>query len=75
MKKIAAVGLHQVTITLHCAAVASKECSVMKTKWDSAIQSLVLVRLGQELGTASELSQAIANAIDFVIGTIARLVG
>ena len=47
----------------------------MKTKWDSAIQSLVLVRLGQELGTASELSQAIANAIDFVIGTIARLVG
>ena len=47
----------------------------MKTRWDSAMQSLVLVRVGQELGTASELSQAIASAIDFVLGVVARFLG
>ena len=47
----------------------------MKARWDSVIQSLVLVRLGQELGTAGELSRAIANAIDSLLVTLARFLG
>jgi len=44
----------------------------MKRRWNAALQALVLVRLGQELGTDSELSQAVAHSIDFVLGTLAR---
>jgi len=44
----------------------------MKRFWNSALKSLLLVRLGQELGTSSELAQAVAHGIDFVLGTIAR---
>ena len=47
----------------------------MASRWNQAIRSLVLVRLGQELGTSSELAQTIAHSIDFVLGTIARLIG
>jgi hypothetical protein len=47
----------------------------MASKWNAAIRSLLLVRLGQELGTSSELAQTVAHSIDFVLGTIARLVG
>jgi hypothetical protein len=36
----------------------------MTRRWSAALQSLVLVRLGQELGTDSELAQAIAGGID-----------
>lgn len=39
----------------------------MKVTWNDAIRNLALVRLGQELGTDSELAQAIAHSIDFVI--------
>lgn len=44
----------------------------MKRRWDDLIQGLVLVRLGQQLGTDSELAQAVAHSIDFVVGTLAR---
>jgi len=44
----------------------------MKRRWNAALQSLVLVRLGQELGTDSSLAQTVAHAIDFVVGTLAR---
>ena len=47
----------------------------MKRFWNSALKSLLLVRLGQELGTASELAQAVAGGIDFALGTIARFCG
>ena len=44
----------------------------MQRRWNAALQSLVLVRLGQELGTDSSLAQTVAHAIDFVVGTLAR---
>jgi hypothetical protein len=44
----------------------------MKRYWNNALQSLVLVRMGQELGTDSDLAQAVAHSIDFVLGTLAR---
>jgi hypothetical protein len=44
----------------------------MKRRWNAALQSLVLVRLGQELGSDSSLAQNVAHSIDFVIGTLAR---
>ena len=44
----------------------------MKRRWNAALESLVLVRLGQELGTDSSLAQNVAHSIDFVIGTLAR---
>jgi hypothetical protein len=44
----------------------------MKRRWNSLIQSLVLIRFGQELGTDSEIAQAVAHSIDFVVSTLAR---
>ena len=44
----------------------------MRHNIDSLIHSLVLVRFGQELGTSSEMAQAIAHAIDFAVQVIAR---
>ena len=34
---------------------------------DRVIHSLVMVRLGQELGTSSEAAKAVAAAVDFLI--------
>ena len=45
----------------------------MKRNWNAAMQSLVLVRMGQELGTDSDLAQAVAHSIDFVLGTLSRI--
>ncbi len=50
----------------------AKEGHAMKRRWNAALQSLVLVRMGQELGTDSDLAQAVAHSIDFVLGTLAR---
>jgi hypothetical protein len=47
----------------------------MKRRINSLIQSLVMVRFGQELGTDSDLAQAVAHSIDFVLGTLARFLG
>jgi len=47
----------------------------MKRRLDAALQSLVLIRLGQELGTDSDIAQAVAHGIDFVLGTLARFLG
>jgi hypothetical protein len=47
----------------------------MKRYADKLIQSLVFVRLGQQLGTDSDLAQAVAHSIDFVLGTLARFLG
>lgn len=38
----------------------------MKIKWDDVVRSLVLVRLGQELGTDSQLSRAVFLAAEAV---------
>jgi len=34
---------------------------------DKLIHSLVCIRLGQELGTSSELAQAVAGAVELVL--------
>jgi len=47
----------------------------MQRYWNAALHSLLCVRLGQELGTSSDLAQAIAHSIDFVLGTLARFIG
>jgi hypothetical protein len=35
--------------------------------WDRLINSLLCVRLGQELGTSSDLAQAVAGAVELLI--------
>ena len=47
----------------------------MTRYWNTALHSLLCVRLGQELGTTSELAQAVAHSIDFVLGSLARFLG
>jgi hypothetical protein len=47
----------------------------MNRRWNSLIQSLVLVRFGQELGTDSEIAQAVARSIDLFVSTLARFLG
>jgi hypothetical protein len=44
----------------------------MKRYTDRLIQALVFVRLGQQLGTDSDLAQAVAHSIDFLVSTVAR---
>ena len=44
----------------------------MKRRINSLIQPLVLVRFGQELGTDSDIAQAVASAIDLLVSTVAR---
>jgi hypothetical protein len=43
--------------------------------WNSAFRSLLLVRLGQELGSDSDLAQTIAGGIDAAIKIIGHFVG
>jgi hypothetical protein len=38
----------------------------MKLDWDSVLRALVLVRLGQELGTDSQLARAVCVAAEVV---------
>lgn len=47
----------------------------MKANMDRVIQSLVCVRLGQELGTSSEAAQALAGAVDLLIRAVAAFFG
>lgn len=47
----------------------------MRKTWDRLIHSLLMVRLGQELGTDSELAQTIAGSIDTVIRVIGSFFG
>ena len=40
--------------------------------WNDAIRSLLLVRIGQELGTDSRLSRAVHDAIDAVLAILGQ---
>lgn len=40
--------------------------------WNDMIRALLLVRLGQELGTDSALSRALADAIDALLCIVGR---
>jgi len=44
----------------------------MKRHLDRIIHSLVMIRLGQELGTDSEIAQALASCIDVLAAALAR---
>jgi hypothetical protein len=48
---------------------------MQRLTWSRVIDSLVMVRLGQELGTSSELAQSIAGVIDAAIVVIGRFCG
>jgi len=45
----------------------------MDRRWNAAIQSLVLVKLGQELGTDSPAARAIHDLLDFLATFAAAL--
>jgi hypothetical protein len=51
------------------------EKPMQRLTWSRVIDSLVMVRLGQELGTSSELAQSIAGVIDAAIAILSRLIG
>jgi len=38
----------------------------MKIQWDEIVRALVLVRLGQELGTESQLARAVCLAAEAI---------
>ena len=44
----------------------------MKRHLDKLIQALVFIRLGQQLGTDSDIAQAIAHSIDVAVSLMAR---
>ena len=44
----------------------------MRRHLDRLIQSLVFIRLGQQLGTDSDLAPAVAHGIDLVVSTLSR---
>jgi hypothetical protein len=39
----------------------------MKRIWNRLLEQLLMIRLGQELGTESDLAQAIAGGIDVFV--------
>jgi len=47
----------------------------MKRHIDRIIQALVFVRLGQQLGTDSDLARAVAHSIDLAVSTLSRFLG
>jgi hypothetical protein len=46
---------------------------MQRLTWSRVIDSLVMVRLGQELGSTSELAQSIAGVIDAAIAILGRI--
>lgn len=51
----------------------AKEGTHVARIWNRLLEQLLLVRLGQELGTSSELAQAIAHSIDAAVAILHRL--
>jgi hypothetical protein len=43
--------------------------------WDSAIQALALIRLGQELGTDGPTAQAVHDVIELLLALPLRFLG
>jgi len=44
-----------------------------KKTWDEALQALVLIRLGQELGSDSALAHSLAAAVDAVLELVKQM--
>jgi len=47
----------------------------MKRTWNRLLETLIWVRVGQELGTDSDLAQSIAAGIDSAVHLVARFLG
>ena len=47
----------------------------MKRHLDGLIQALVFIRVGQQLGTDSDLARAVAHSIDLLVSTLSRFLG
>jgi hypothetical protein len=47
----------------------------MRGVWDRLLETLLWVRVGQELGSDSDLAQTIAGGIDAAIRIIGQVVG
>jgi hypothetical protein len=47
----------------------------MRGVWDRLLETLLWVRVGQELGSDSDLAQTIAGGIDAAISIIGQVVG
>jgi hypothetical protein len=47
----------------------------MKRTWSRLLETLLWIRLGQELGSDSDLAQTIAGGIDAAIRIIGQVVG
>jgi hypothetical protein len=62
----------QPTAAKRVALFQAKE-GIMKIDWDSMIRSLVLVRLGQELGYDSPLARMVHDSITLVLTMIGIL--
>ena len=46
--------------------------SMTRPTWTDAIRGLLLVRIGQELGTDSRLARAVHDAIDAVLAIVSQ---
>jgi hypothetical protein len=44
--------------------------NLKRPSWNATLQALVLVRLGQELGTDSRLARAVHDCIEIVLAVI-----
>jgi hypothetical protein len=45
----------------------TEDATMTRDTWDRLINSLLCVRLGQELGTSSDIAQAVAGAVETLI--------
>ena len=55
--------------------LSAKEGQAMKRHLDGLIQALVFIRVGQQLGTDSDLARAVAHSIDLLVSTLSRFLG
>ena len=55
--------------------LSAKEGSAMRKTLNRTIEALVLIRLGQELGTDSDLAQTLAGCIDAAVRLAAFFLG
>ena len=51
----------------------AKEGHAMQRRWNAALQSLVLVRLGQELGTDSPAARAVHDLLELLASVASAL--
>ena len=47
----------------------------MKRRWNAAMQSLVLIRIGQELGTDSTAARAIHDLLELLAALPWKIIG